>query len=269
MDPEQESPASEPQPTEPDANTVTQDEAQPAAQELGRVERPPAEQFQGKRRLLLVPLMFAPPADTEDGASDGQAIYDRYWDQVRTQIDALASGLGGLHRIYHESLVEGGQEGLDYLQMAYRHAHSLIQVRFQAGATLEATESIDRITETLDLQRCLMVPFTNDQVAARIQDWLAESTRARYEYIAGQIEQTLGPDETGLLLINERHQVQFPSDLEVFYVAPPALDEYRRWIQNWIARQQQAEAEAMQQAAAAASGAEDGTDEDPSEESRE
>ena len=48
------------------------------------------------------------------------------------------------------------------------------------------------------------------------------------------------PDETGLLLIGERHQVQFPADIEVFYVAPPALDEYRRWLQNWAAAQQRA-----------------------------
>ena len=40
-------------------------------------------------------------------------------------------------------------------------------------------------------------------------------------------------DETGLLLINERHQVQFPADIEVIYIAPPALDEFRRWLQNW------------------------------------
>ncbi len=215
-------------------------EYQPAAQELGRVERPPAGRFQGKRRLLLVPLMFPPPAEPGGQISDGQIIYDGYWEQVRTQIDALASGLGGLHRIYHESLVDGGEAGLDYLQMAYRHAHSMIQVRCQAGATLEATEDIELITETLDLQRCLMVPFTNENVAARIQDWLGESTRARYEHIGRLIDETLLADETGLLLINERHQVQFPTDIEVFYVAPPALDEYRRWLQNWAVAQQRA-----------------------------
>jgi len=41
-------------------------------------------------------------------------------------------------------------------------------------------------------------------------------------------------------LISERHQVQFPSDIEVFYVSPPALDEYRRWFQNWMDQQQSA-----------------------------
>ena len=222
-------------------------ESQPSAQPLGQVERPPAEQYRDKRRLLLVPLMFAPPSEPEGEESGGQAIYQRYWEQVRTQIDALAAGLGGLHRIYHESLVEGGDAGLEYLLMAHRNVHGMIQVRCQAGATLEATESIDLLLETMDLQRCLMVPLASETVASRMQEWLSESTRNRYEHIARQIDQTLQSDETGLLLINERHQVQFPADIEVFYIAPPALDEYRRWVQNWAERQQRAGEEMMGQ----------------------
>ena len=223
---------------------ITETGQQPAAQELGRVERPPADRFQGKRRLLLVPLMLAPPPDLMEQDPEPQAIYNRYWDQVRTQVDALASALEGLHRIYHESMFEGGEAGLAYLEMADPNARALAQVRFQAGATLEATESVDLISQSVDLQRCLMLPLTNDGVADRLEQWLSESTRGRYEYIAGQIDRTLQPDETGLLLIGERHQVQFPDDIEVFYVAPPALDEYRRWLQNWAtARQRAAEAD--------------------------
>ncbi len=30
--------------------------------------------------------------------------------------------------------------------------------------------------------------------------------------------------------MREGHQVQFPTDIEVFYVAPPGLDEIKRWI---------------------------------------
>jgi hypothetical protein len=231
-----------------------QEHRQEGGQELGRVERPAAEQYRGKRRLLLVPLIYGPPPVAEAGGegseesseeSQGQVILERYWEQAQTQVNALSAGLGGLDRIYHESLFEGGEAGLAYLQMADRRSHGLIQARFQAGATLEATESLDLLTETLDLQRCLMVPFTSEKVASRIQEWFAEGTRSRYEYIAQQIDQTLQADETGLLLINERHQVQFPTDIEVFYIAPPALDEFRRWVQNWAARQRRAE-EAMQ-----------------------
>jgi hypothetical protein len=48
----------------------------------------------------------------------------------------------------------------------------------------------------------------------------------------------LEENQVGLLLVSERHQIQFPSDIEVFYVSPPALDEFRRWFQNWLAQQQ-------------------------------
>ena len=38
--------------------------------------------------------------------------------------------------------------------------------------------------------------------------------------------------------MNEHHQAQFPSDIEVIYIAPPALDEFRRWAQNLAEAQQ-------------------------------
>ncbi|MFQ6025957.1 MAG: hypothetical protein ACE5Q6_00420, partial [Dehalococcoidia bacterium] len=134
------------------------------AQNLGRIERPGAEQFQGKRKLLLVPLVYAPHIDAEDG----QAILERYWEQMQTQIDALQSSLGGLHHIYHESLTEGGEEGLGYLKMADQRSHEFIEGKCQAGTVLEATESVETLSEVLDLQRCLMVPFTSSAVASRL-----------------------------------------------------------------------------------------------------
>ena len=236
---------------------MTQESAPPGngnqenGQELGRIERPAAAEYRGKRRLLLVPLVYGPPtppstatdaaaSPEELAAAEGQVILERYWEQAQIQVNALESGLGGLRRIYHESLIEGGASGLDYLQLADPQSHALVQAKCQAGAVLEATESWELLAETLDWQRCLMAPLTSEKVAAQIQEWFAESNRRRYEYIARQIDQTLQPDETGLLLINERHQVQFPADIEVFYVAPPALDEFRRWLQNWAARMQRA-----------------------------
>ena len=56
---------------------------------------------------------------------------------------------------------------------------------------------------------------------------------------------TLGEGSVGLILASERHQIQFPSDIEVFYVAPPALDEFRRWMQDWIEQRQREFADRM------------------------
>jgi hypothetical protein len=210
------------------------------AQELGRIERPAAAQYQGKRKLLLVPLLYALPTEAEEG----RAVLDRYWEQVQSQIAALELRLGQLRHIYHEGLAQGGPDGLKHLEMIDQRSYRLAQARSQSGTMLEVTEDPELLAEILDLQRFLTLPFASQKVARRIQEWFRESNRSRYEYIARQIDATLRENETGLLLINERHQVQFPSDIEVFYVSPPALDEFRRWLQEWVAQQRQRPEEA-------------------------
>ena len=82
-----------------------------------------------------------------------------------------------------------------------------------------------------------MMPLSSHKVAARIQDWFSENSKARNEGIANRIKDSIQSNEVGILLISDGHQVQFPADLEVFYVAPPALDEFRQWLQMWVQKQ--------------------------------
>ncbi|MDA0989026.1 MAG: hypothetical protein O2783_07925 [Chloroflexi bacterium] len=209
------------------------------SQELGRVERPSWESFRGKRKLLLVPRVYEPPADADEVGD----IIRRYWDQVQSQVASLESGLGPIKHIYHESLTDGGEQGLGYLETVDKRCHIFAQSKSQAGATFEATEDEEILVETIDLQRCLMLPFTSNTVATKLHEWFTDGIRRRYEHISKRIDETLGENEVGLLVINERHQVQFPADVEVFFVAPPALDEFRRWLDAWIAKQQVASTE--------------------------
>ena len=210
-------------------------------QELGRVERPSAEQYRDRRKLLLVPLVYSPAPDEPEGA----AALQNYWEQMQTQVAALENALGGLQSIYHETITAGGEEGLEQLHSGDRRSHAFVSGKRESGAVLEATEDLETLLETLDLQRCLMIPMTSPAVANRLQEWHAEAIRRRYEHIASRIDRTLPSDGVGLLLISERHQVQFAPDIEVFYISPPALDEFRRWLQNWAARQQQAAADSF------------------------
>ena len=209
-------------------------------QELGRISRPAADQYRGRRKLILVPLVHSPAPNEPDGT----AALQNYWQQAQIQVAALENALGGLQRLYHESVTEGESAGLEQLRAGDLRSHNFISLKCETGAVLEATEDIEILLETLDLQRCLMMPMASTAVAARLQEWHADANRRRYEHIASRIDSTLEEDGIGLLLISERHQVQFPADLEVFYVSPPALDEFRRWLQNWAARQQQAAVEA-------------------------
>ena len=49
------------------------------AEELGRIQRPPASQYDGRRKLLLVPLIYGPQADNAEGA----AVLQNYWEQMQ------------------------------------------------------------------------------------------------------------------------------------------------------------------------------------------
>ena len=209
-------------------------------QELGRIDRPSVEQYRGRRKLILVPLVYSPAP----GELDGAAALQNYWEQAQTQVAALENALGGLQRVYHESVTEGESQGLEQLRAGDQRSHAFVSLKCESGAVLEATEDIEILLETLDLQRCLMIPMASPTVASRLQEWHAEANHRRYEHIAERIDSTLEEEGLGLLLISERHQVQFPADIEVFFVSPPALDEFRRWLQNWAARQQQAAVDA-------------------------
>ena len=211
-------------------------------QELSRIERPSAEQYRGRRKLILVPLVYgpAPPGDApDDAAAEGAAALQTYWEQAQTQVAALENALGGIRRIYHESIAAAGDEGMAQLAGGDRRSYNLVSAKLESGATLEATESLELLLETLDWQRCLMLPMTSPAVAARLQEWFADANRRRYRHIADRINETLDADGVGLLLIGEGHQTQFPADIEVFYVSPPALAQFRRWLQNWAARRPQ------------------------------
>lgn len=201
-------------------------------EEIGRINRPASGDYQGKRKLLLAPLInLAAPA--ESVPPEGVEILERYWQQVDVQVRAVQNALGSITHVYHENLPEGGTAGLGYLEAIGQGSYGLASGLVEAGAVLEATESMEILAENLDLQRCLMQPLMSPAVASRLQEWFGEANHRRYEFVAEAIDSTLGDDEAGLLLINERHQVQFPSDIEVIYVAPPALDEFKRWLQNW------------------------------------
>lgn len=204
------------------------------SQELGRISRPTSAQYEGRRKLLLVPLVYGPTRE----APDGIEVLQSYWDQMQLQVESLQGTLGGLHRIYHESLCDSGEQGLEQLGKADQRSYEFVKAKCQAGAVLEATEDTDRLLETLDLQRCLLIPLGSEKVSTRLHEWFSESNRNRYQYIANQIDETLGENEVGLLLVSERHQIQFPGDIEVFFVSPPALGDFHRWLENWISQQQ-------------------------------
>jgi hypothetical protein len=197
-------------------------------EELGRIERPPVESFSEERKLYLVPLLYA----GKDAPQEYLEKYELYWQQVEEQIANQESKIGKVTRVYHESLSVGGEDGLKVLEQLNHNSYKLATERTQAGAILEATEEVELANECMDWERFLLFGFVSRGAAEKVSELYRESTAKRYEHIARRIDETLKTNEVAVLFIREGHHVQFPQDIKVFMVVPPALDAIHRWLRE-------------------------------------
>ena len=56
----------------------------------------------------------------------------------------------------------------------------------------------------------------------------------RYTNIAEKISEDLAEGQSAALFIREDHRVQFSADVQVFFVAPRALDALKRWLDSYL-----------------------------------
>ena len=193
--------------------------------ELGKVEKPDADKFTGKRKLYLVPLLFS----GEGAPAEYVEKFNLYWEQAGEHIANLESKIGKVSHIFHESIAVAGEDGLKVIEKLNPSCHRIAGEKCQGGAALEATEDKELAEESMDWERCLLMGFVSQKAARLVSEFYLEAFRKRYEHIARRIDETLKDGEVGMLFIREGHMVQFPGDMEVFSVAPPALDEIHRW----------------------------------------
>ena len=198
------------------------------AEELGKIGKPEAENFKGKRKLCVVPLLFS----AENAPAEYVEKFNLYWEQVSQHIANLESKTSKIDHVYHESISMAGDEGIKFMEKLNPHCYQLTKDKCQEGAVFEATEDKELTEEAIDWERFLYAGFVSRKVANMVSEFYVEVLRKRYKHIADTIDGTLKTGEVGILFIREGHMVQFPADMEVFSVAPPALDEIHRWQRN-------------------------------------
>lgn len=195
---------------------------------LGQIERPETSKFLVKKKIYLVPLILRghePPAEYVEKV-------ELYWKQVTEHIDGLEMKIGKINQIYHESVLSGGEEGLKFLEKVSPESFKIAKEKCQNSALLEVIEDKELVEENMDWERFLMIGFMSEKVARLVTDSYLEASRKRYEHISRKLNELLKEGESALLFIREGHRVQFPKDIEVFSVAPPALDELHRWLRD-------------------------------------
>ncbi len=198
------------------------------AQELGRITRPEVDSFKAGRRLFLVPLIYP----FADAPAEYLEKFELYWKQVEEHIANLEVKLGKVVRVYHETVSAGGEEGLKVLERLNPRSCQIARQKCQDGAQLEALEARELVAECLDWERCLLVGLASEAAVQKVSQFYMEAARKRYEYISKRIDETLNDGEVAVLFIREGHMVQFPQNVDVFSVAPPALNEIHRWLRD-------------------------------------
>ncbi len=208
---------------------------------LAKIEKPSAEEFRTGRKLLFVPLIFSP----REAPPDFTELVNHYWEQVEAQISKLEATLSVVHKVYHELIPVGGKEGLKAIKELNCGSYPITRTRLKNKAKLQPVEDSELLMEFMDWSKCLSIGLQSLKAITLVYKAYPETQKKRNLHITKQIDKTLKTDETALLLMQEDHQIQFPSDIQVFYVAPPSLDEIKRWLRDRPAEAQTPEAEAQ------------------------
>jgi hypothetical protein len=209
------------------------------AEELGKIEKPPVTDFEGGRKLFFVPLILS-------NQEFPQEYLDKcllYWEQVDLQISSLEIKLGNVTRIFHELIPESGEKGVQQIKDLKLGSLQIVQNRIERGALLEATEDHDILAELMDWSRCLSLGLQSQKVFSKIYESYNEVHDRRNDFISKKIQDTLKENESSMLIMAEGHHIQFPSDVKVFYIAPPELDDIKRWIRDYEAKIKSAHSE--------------------------
>ena len=193
--------------------------------------KPAVDQFEGRKKLFLVPNHVLPPNAPEEGLE----LLSKYWSEVRDSITNLERSLGPVSRIYHELIYTDGDGGLQQIEMMNPNGGPFIRAMCQSTAALHALEDADLVLENTDWQRVLTIGPASQKVLTAALDGYQSTLEARYTAIAERISSDLAERECAALFIREDHRVQFSSDVQVFYVAPPALDTFKRWLEDYFA----------------------------------
>lgn len=198
------------------------------SEELGKIQKPDVESFKKGKKLFFVPVIYY-----AEGVPEGYVeLLNKYWEQVGKQIEELTSKLGAVKKIFHELIDVGGEQGAEAIQSLSERSFNIIKKLMDGKAEMEALEQTDILTEYMDWNRCLMIGLQNPDVMTKVYESYTETGKKRNEAISQKLGESLKDNEIGVLFMRENHQVQFPPDMQVFYVAPPALDEIKRFLRE-------------------------------------
>jgi hypothetical protein len=200
--------------------------------ELGQITKPNVEDFTGRRKLYCVANIYP----IEDAPEDYKELVSKYWDEVAQQIDKIEAA-GKTGKIFCEIVSEQSEEAFGLLNRIHEKLLQIVRKKLDEGGTLIPLENPEILGPYTDWGNCLRVVFTKE-VFDKILEFYKEFSEKRFQHIMEVIDGNLLEAEAGLLIMKDedRAKLQFPGDVEVFLITPPAYDDVVRWFRDRLVK---------------------------------
>jgi len=112
-----------------------------------------------------------------------------------------------------------------------------VKEKLGQGAELVIIEDEEVLGEFVDWSICLSVVRKSQKVFDKILEFYSNASKRRCEGNAKTIDDTLKKGEAALLVMTEENRMQIqsylPSDIEVFLIHPPALNDFQRCFRDY------------------------------------
>jgi hypothetical protein len=200
--------------------------------ELGKIEKPEAASFEGKKKLYHIRNVYLPDGAPEDYTK----LFHTYWDEVLQQLEKIEAA-GKIVKVFCENITVSGKDALHILEKMNQRVAGLVEKKLAEGGTLLPLEREEIFSPFLDWSNCLMV-VRSKEVLEKVYGFYTEYLNKRFQHILDVIEKNLSAAETGLLIMRDedRSRIQFPKDIEIFLVTPPSYDSILRWMRDQLAK---------------------------------
>jgi len=196
--------------------------------ELGKIDRPEAADFQYKRKIYFVRNLYLPSSASEKYRD----IFKRYWNEVEEHLSKLEVA-GKVSKIFCESIYMSGEESLKVLNAMNARLEQIVKKRINAGAVFPPLEDEEIFGSYIDWSNCLIIARTNT-VHKTIHKFLKEAVSQRFEHVNSVLRENIGTGETGLLIMRDedREFLKLSDDTELFLISPPAYDDLLKFIRD-------------------------------------
>ena len=209
-------------------------------QKLGKIEKPHVTDFRDARKLFCLPLI--PHFTEKDLDNDLKNSIEQFWSQVTSQIVDLER-TGKVSHIFFESITKDGKLGLEMIKKVSQQSYDIVKEKIDKGAKLVLIENEEILNEFLDWSICLSVIRKSQKVFNQVLEFHQEIKNRRNKEIAKKIDEALKNNDSGLLVMTDENRLQIqpnlPSDIQVFLIHPPALNDIMRWLRDYWKKQSQ------------------------------